>query len=115
MLIKITEYIVTLLLLLLGIAHTALTPMFYKEFDLNSLWFSGVGLGFVFLGLLNLSRINTTEMMTKKMALIGNFIALIYSVLLVIKLGKPQTFVSLAVLLTLFSLSVFAVKRESKI
>ena len=45
----------SVLLVALGVVHTALTPMFYGRFTLGALWFAGSGLAMIFAGLLNLT------------------------------------------------------------
>jgi len=111
---KIIDYIATILLLILGSVHTIMTPVFYKTFDRNALWFIGTGLSFVFLGLINIARIKTTENIIKILCPIGNALAFIYCIFIVIKLSAPQAFVSLIVLLFLFVLSLINLKSIKK-
>ncbi len=99
------DYVSTILLLLLGSAHTILTPVFYKTFDLNALWFAGTGLAFVFLGFLNISRMKTTDNTIKILCLVGNGLAFVYCIFIVLKLGEPQAFISFFDLLLLLVLS----------
>lgn len=99
------DYVFTILLLVLGSIHTVLTPVFYKTFTLNALWFAGTGLAFVFLGFINFSRIKTTERLIKMLCSLGNALALIYCILMVIKLAEPQAFIGLIDLLVLSGLS----------
>lgn len=91
------DYVSTILLLLLGSAHTILTPVFYKTFDLNALWFAGTGLAFVFLGFLNISRMKTTDNTIKILCLVGNGLAFVYCIFIVLKLGEPQAFISFSI------------------
>ena len=107
---KIIDYLAALFIFILGSAHTVLTPLFYKTFDLDALWFAGTGLAFVFLGFTNIARIRTTELIITLLCLFGNVLTLIFCVCIVIKLAEPQAYISLFVLLFLFSLSLIDVK-----
>ncbi len=100
------DYIATILLLILGSVHIILTPVFYKTFDLNTLWFAGTGLAFVFLGFINIFRIKTTDIFIKRLCSFGNALAFIFCIFIVIKLAEPQAFISLIDLLILFGLSL---------
>jgi hypothetical protein len=99
------DYIAIALILLLGLLHTIMTPVFYKTFDLNAIWFAGTGLAFVFLGVINIARVKTPEILIKRLCLTVNLIAVIYGVFVVIKLVKPHAYFSLIVLLFLLILS----------
>ncbi len=99
------DYIAIALLLLLGTAHTTLTPLFYHELSVDSLWFAGTGLSFIFLALLNISRTLTTHKTITLMSFIGNIITLAYCLLIVMKADEPQAYLSLFVIT---SLSVFS-------
>ncbi len=84
--------------------------MFYKTFDVNALWFAGTGLAFVFLSFINISRIKTNEKSVKTLCLFGNGSAFIFCILIVIKLGEPQAFISLIDLFVLTGLSLIDFK-----
>ena len=112
---KKVDYIATILLLILGSIHTILTPVFYKTFDLNALWFAGTGLAFVFLGFINIFRIKTTERIIKIFCLFGNVLAFFYCILIVLKLGEPQAFISLFDLLVLLVLSLVDLKLSKNL
>ncbi len=99
------DYIAIALILLLGLLHTIMTPVFYKAFDLSAIWFAGTGLAFVFLGVINIARVKTPEILIKRLCLAVNLIAVIYGVFVVIKLVKPHAYFSLIVLLFLLILS----------
>lgn len=107
--------IATILLIILGFIHIILTPIFYKTFDLDSLWFAGTGLAFLFLGFINIFRIRTTEMFIKKLCSLGNAMAFVYCILIVLKLSEPQAFVSLIVLLIIFGLSLVDLKQSKSV
>ena len=101
-----------LFVFILGSVHTVLTPLFYKTFDLDALWFAGTGLAFVFLGFINFTRIRTSELVNTLLCLFGNVLALIFCICFVTKLAEPQAYISLFVLLFLFSLSLIDVKLK---
>ena len=95
------DYTATIVILILWSVHTILTPLFYKTFDLGALWFAGTGLAFIFLGFINISRIKTTEIGINILCIVGNVIAFIYCIFIVLKLSEPQAFISLLDLLFL--------------
>ena len=109
------DYIFSALLLLLGAVHTILTPMFFKDFNEDFLWFAGTGLAFVFLAFLNFSRISTIFFNIRIMCLIGNLVGLFFIICLMnTGVGvAPQAFVSLIVLLSLFLLSLYKGPRKN--
>lgn len=75
---KISDYIATILTIFLGTAHTILTPVLSKEFDSNPLDFAAIGLAFMFLGFLNLSRIKANKNIIDLLCLISNFFILVW-------------------------------------
>jgi len=94
------------LILFLGLLHASMTPVLYKAFYLYALWFAGTGLAFVFLGVINIARVKTSEILIKRLCFTVNLIAVIYGVFVVIKLAKPHAYFSLIVLLFLLILSI---------
>jgi hypothetical protein len=106
------DYTFTVLLIILGIFHTSFTPVFYKIFDLNALWFAGTGLAFVFLGLINVSRLQTTAMLTRLLCSISNALALIFCIFIFSKMAQPQVFISLFILIILLGLSLFDLRSS---
>jgi hypothetical protein len=109
------DYTFTVFLIILGICHTSFTPVFYKVFDLNALWFAGTGLAFVFLGLINVSRLQTTGMLTRLLCSISNALALVFSILIFLKMAQPQVFISLFILIILLGFSLFDLKSSHAI
>ena len=103
---KTIDYIFTIVLLLLGVAHIILTPMFYEQFDIASLWFAETGLGFVFLGFVNLGRLRSEHECPENFSLFCNLLGLVYTILIVTKLSEPQAYISLVVILVLLGFSV---------
>jgi len=111
---RVLNYVFISLLLLLGVAHTALTPVFFKNFDESFLWFAGTGLSFVFLAFLNYARVLTTLFSIRIMCAIGNLFGLLF-VICLINTGEAitlQAFVSLIVLFTLFLLSLYNFRQS---
>ncbi|MBN1904713.1 MAG: hypothetical protein JW927_06415 [Deltaproteobacteria bacterium] len=109
------DYTFTVLLIVLGVCHTSFTPIFYKVFDLNALWFAGTGMAFVFLGLINISRLQTTGMLMKILCSISNALALIFCILIFLKMAQPQVFISLFILLILLGFSLFDLRSSRAI
>jgi hypothetical protein len=71
---KKSDYIAAILTIFLGTAHTILTPVLSKEFNSSPLDFAGIGLAFMFLGFLNLSRIKADEKTIAILCLISNLL-----------------------------------------
>lgn len=85
------------IVLLLGVAHTAFTPVFYKSFSLDAIWFAGTGLAFVFLGLLHISRRTSTSSLAVVVSCFASVVATIFSILIVLKMTAPQAYISVVV------------------
>ena len=111
---KIIDYIAIALILLLGVVHAAMTPLFYKTFDLNALWFAGAGLSFVFLGIVNISRMKSPFKTIKILCILANILALIFCILIVLKLARPQAYISLFILVLLLILSLVDIRSPQK-
>jgi hypothetical protein len=103
---KIFNYVAISLILLLGLTHTSLTPLFYKTFDLSALWFAGTGLSFIFLGLINISRVRSSDKNLRILCLIANIVALIFCILIVLVISQPQVYLSLFGIALLMILSI---------
>ncbi len=71
---KISIYQKVSYLLMLGIGHSALTPVFYKSFSQDAMWFFGTGLSLVFLGLLNIAASKLLNRWLLSMTLLANVI-----------------------------------------
>jgi len=108
------DFIAILLIIILGSVHTIMTPVFYKTFDLSALWFAGTGLAFVFLGIINISRVKTSEIFIIRLCFAINIIAVVYGVLVVAKIAKPHAYFSLVVLLLLLLLSFIDLMSSKK-
>jgi len=89
------------LLVLLGIVHIALSPVFFRRFGLDVLWFAGTGMGLVFLGNLNLlvqiSKRNGFYMM----AVTSNIMGLLLMVLILLMNPAPQAWIGVVLLVIL--------------
>ena len=92
-------YRISAYLLLIGVIHTALTPVFYPEFSPAALWFAGTGLALVFLSLLNIAAERVCEPWILNMSIVANLLGCIYSILIVIALPEFQAYVSLLIFL----------------
>lgn len=97
-------------LVVLGIGHTLLTPLFYPGFTEAALWFAGSGLGLLFLGLLNLIVIMSASRAILNLCLITNLIGSVYTILVAVTLPVPQAF--LAILASIgAAMGTFAARR----
>ena len=70
------DFIAIIIIIVLGSAHTALTPVLAKEFDSPPADFAAIGLVFIFLGLLNLLRNKTSLKLTNTVCLAANLLGL---------------------------------------
>lgn len=91
------DFVLIMSVLILGLAHIAFTPVFFKTFTLDALWFAGTGLSFVFLGLLHLIRRTSSSSLSLFLSFIASLAATVFSGLIVIKMPAPQAFVAIAV------------------
>jgi hypothetical protein len=91
----------TLVILVMGLAHTALTPVFAPGLSVAALWFSGSGLAMIFLGLLNAARLwgRAHARRMRALCLAGNLAALAWGALVITVLPVPQAFLVLAAVL----------------
>jgi len=94
------------LMVLLGIAHIALTPVFFQRFGLDVLWFAGTGLGFIFLGNLNLIVLINKKGAYYMMAITSNIMALLLTILILSINAAPQSYAGLVIALLLAIASV---------
>jgi hypothetical protein len=99
---KISAYLVVLL----GIAYMVLTPFFFRQFGMDVLWFAGTGLGFIFLGNLNLIVMVSKRSGFYMMAITSNIMALLLSILILSTNAAAQSYLSLAIVLVLSIASV---------
>ncbi len=97
----------------LGVIHMLLVQSEYSELNDNVHIFIGLGLTFIALGELNLSRILSSNQLTIKLCGMINFIFLIYLLLPVIILSvrSPQRFVAIVVVMALFINSIIDLKN----
>ena len=107
-----TLHIITsLLLIALGVVHTALTPVFYGRFSLNALWFAGSGLTMIFLGFLNiaLNRTDGRDRLVRILCYVANLITNLFGILLVAVDSEPQVIFGL-VLIVLMTVTAFRLR-----
>lgn len=101
------DYAFTIIIVLLGIVHISLTPTFYETFNDEANIFIGMGLAFIFLGVLNINRLLINQRNVNVLCLICNVLAILYLTFYSIMLNKaePQGLVTIFVILvpTLFS------------
>jgi hypothetical protein len=103
---RIVYKIFAYLVVLLGIAYIVLTPFFFRQFGMDVLWFAGTGLGFIFLGNLNLVVMLSNRSGFYMMAITSNIMALLLTVLILSANAAAQSYLSLAIVLVLAIASV---------
>jgi ABC-type uncharacterized transport system permease subunit len=106
------DYIITAIIGLLGIVHVSLTPMFYDTMNEEATIFMGMGLAFIFLGALNLSRLLTNKKNATVICLVCNFFALIYLIYCAVISGKiePQFLITIFAVLIVIAFSILQLK-----
>jgi hypothetical protein len=75
---KTADRVAALLILLLGIIHAGLAPVFRGRYDGAGMWFLSGGLMLIFLGLLNLVRTASLGAAARWAALCANILALAF-------------------------------------
>lgn len=95
------------LLLILGVLHSALTPVLYSAWSPSAVWFLGTGLGLLLLGALNVSHVGTEpcRQPTARLVRWANWLFLLYGIGAVVAVPEPQ---AVAVLLGLAGQAVAA-------
>lgn len=80
-------------LLLLGVIHSAMTPVFYPNLTIDALWFFGTGLGMTFLCFINLAASRVQENWLLNIALYCTIASMIYNIFIVYVLKEPQAYI----------------------
>jgi hypothetical protein len=97
-------------MILIGLTHTALTPVFATAFNPGAVWFAGAGIASVFLGLLNLAARHCTGRGVRSLTIAANVIGLLYGLGIVMVVPEPQAIAAIVILIALLIGSV-AVRR----
>lgn len=96
-------------LLMLGVVHSALTPVFYKTFmSVEAMWFFGTGLSLIFLGMLNIACSKILHTWMLKFTIAGNVAGTTFSLLIWFVLPAPQALVGFVFHLIVLLASVLA-------
>ncbi len=95
------------LLVVIGVVHSALTPLFYDTLNIDALWFFGSGLCYVFMGLYNLAAIKVKIKSIFNIAIALNFIATIFTIAITYILKEPQAYIALVLVIFIFFNSLF--------
>lgn len=87
-----------LLLLLLGLIHSALTACIYGDLGADALWFAGTGLAMVLVALLNMvvRRTGTSDAGVRLICHGANLAFLLVGVWGILAVGEPQAYVGFA-------------------
>src|SRR5215211_8646183 len=90
----------SVLLVALGVVHTALTPVFYGRFSLGALWFAGSGLAMIFVGLVNLTlgRDAGRDRVVRTYCYAANLLTLFFGILIVTLDPEPQVIFGLVLI-----------------
>ena len=79
-------------LLLLGIAHAALTFRTYARHDGNAYWFFSAGLALVFAAALNYLNLRTQSQLSARLALATNGVLVLFALALSARFRKPTMY-----------------------
>lgn len=104
---KLFYKVIAYLLMLLGVIHTALTPMFYKSFSLRAVWFAGAGLALIYLGLLNIATEQVNQPRIFTICIAANLIGIAFGVLIIFVLPEIQAIIALVLFLAITISSVY--------
>ena len=107
--IKILQWVITVLILLLGAVHTAI-GFYCKHLDEDTLWFIGSGIAIIFAGMFNLLFIVVPAKQVRTMTLIVNAIVLALFILALQVLTGVQVYIGVMLFL---SAAVFTVVHRS--
>lgn len=107
MLMKLMYKISSLLLILSGLLQIAFTPVFFSHFGLDILWFAGSGLGFLFLGNLNLVVLLSRKLNYYIMILSSNILGLMFTIIVLTVLNSVQAYIALAIMILVVIGSVY--------
>ena len=91
---KISAY----LLVFSGLLQLAFSPVFFSQFGLEVLWFGGTGLGFVFLGNLNLVVMLSEKFGFYIMAITSNILGLMLTIVILSILNSIQAYIGLGIM-----------------
>jgi hypothetical protein len=111
-LMKKVHFIFSIIVLLLGIGHASLTPVFYPKFTLDACWFAGSGVMLILIALFNILLIkdqNSTGLL-RKFTQLANALGLIFTGTLTMLMSDFQVYISLVAMLVVFILSVLPIK-----
>ncbi len=108
-------FIFTLIVLILGIVHATLTPVFYHKFTLDACWFAGSGAMLILIALFNilLMKDNNNFGLLRKFTQLANAFGLIFTGTLTMLMSDFQVYISLVAILVVFIFSVLPIKRTS--
>ena len=102
------------LLVVLGVIHTSLTPMFYDEFSAEPMWFAGAGLAMSLIGILNvaLSRSVGDDRLVSTLCRTANLIFALFGLAIVRAVPQPQAYLGLVLILTMTVTSFLIVRAK---
>ena len=94
------------LLILLGVTHSGLTPVFYKTLNADALWFFGTGMSYIFMGLYNLATLKVKILSIHRITIILNFIGNVFTIAITYILKEPQAYFAMVLVIFIFIYSI---------
>jgi hypothetical protein len=82
-------------LAVLGLIHTAMTPVFYPSLSLNAVWFAGTGISLIFLAGLNLASLRARMAAIRRITMLCNSIFTVFCIMIIIMLPEPQSYIAI--------------------
>lgn len=105
---------IAVLISLIGIAHIAVTPLTFKTFSADALWFGSAGLVFVFLAFLHFLIIGEQRTLFFIFGYIANGLSAIFFVLFLSIIISPN-FILLLVLVVVQTILFVLLQRKSQL
>lgn len=84
------DFAAGILLVILGTAHMAMTPVLAPQFQLSPADFAAIGLAFLYLGLLNIIRNKSTEAIPGIICMVANLLGIAWLCLSAISVRKIE-------------------------
>ena len=95
-------FITIIVIIMLGVVHSALSFKKYEHFSAEGFWFFSAGLALIFAGIANLMHYQLQLPLSFRYCIIINVLLVVFTVLLAVKVHLPTTLLvaSFSVLMT---------------
>lgn len=110
---KPAHIIVSLLIVILGLVHSAFTFVDHDAISPGAFWFLGSGIALVLAGFLNIAATRTADTVVSLMTLIGNFAFLVLFAIAYFYVARLQGIIGIALFAAAILLTILASKARS--